>query len=157
MSADDPLRSAWSRVPWRRVPGFRSGTRWKQIVASLGYGFVGLILLGTLNRATGNVPALTPAATAQPASVATSPPVAPTLPPVTAVPAQPSPPPAPTAAPRVTSSVSQPCLVGQVKGNRQSRIYHVPGGSSYGATTQNVECFDSQAQAQAGGYRAAAN
>ncbi len=64
----------------------------------------------------------------------------------------------PTRAPRpITASDAAPCALGQVKGNRNSRIYHVPGGGSYAQTRANVECFDSEEQAQAAGYRRARN
>ena len=64
----------------------------------------------------------------------------------------------PTRAPRpITASDAAPCALGQIKGNRNSRIYHVPGGGSYAQTRANVECFDSEEQAQAAGYRRARN
>jgi methylphosphotriester-DNA--protein-cysteine methyltransferase len=52
---------------------------------------------------------------------------------------------------------SEPCRLGQVKGNRSSRIYHVPGGASYPRTVTNVQCFDTEDQALAAGYRKARN
>jgi methylphosphotriester-DNA--protein-cysteine methyltransferase len=48
-----------------------------------------------------------------------------------------------------------PCQPGQVKGNRESLIYHAPGQRDYEKTRENVQCFDSGADAQAAGYRAA--
>lgn len=64
----------------------------------------------------------------------------------------------PTREPRpLTASDAAPCAIGQIKGNRNSRIYHVPGGGSYAQTKANLECFDTEAQAQTGGYRRARN
>lgn len=64
----------------------------------------------------------------------------------------------PTREPRApTASDSAPCTIGQIKGNRNSRIYHVPGGGSYAQTRANVACFDTEADAQADGYRRARN
>jgi hypothetical protein len=64
----------------------------------------------------------------------------------------------PTRTPRpILASDAAPCSLGQVKGNRSSKIYHVPGGGSYSQTKANVECFESEAQAQAAGYRRARN
>ena len=45
-----------------------------------------------------------------------------------------------------------PCTEGQIKGNRDSKKYHVPGGQFYAKTYEGVECFDSEAAAQAAGY-----
>jgi methylphosphotriester-DNA--protein-cysteine methyltransferase len=39
--------------------------------------------------------------------------------------------------------------------NRNSGIYHVPGGASYPRTYANVQCFVSEAEAAAAGYRRA--
>lgn len=64
----------------------------------------------------------------------------------------------PTRTPRpILASDAQPCLPGQVKANRNSRIYHVPGGGSYARTTANVTCFDTEADAELAGYRKARN
>ncbi|HEY8477771.1 MAG TPA: thermonuclease family protein [Chloroflexota bacterium] len=49
----------------------------------------------------------------------------------------------------------EPCAPGQIKGNRNSGVYHAPGQRDYARTTANVECFDSEAEAQAAGYRKA--
>lgn len=66
--------------------------------------------------------------------------------------------PLPTRTPRViTESDAAPCQLGQIKGNRNSRIYHVPGGGSYSQTKANVQCFDDQTEAEAAGYRRARN
>jgi hypothetical protein len=72
--------------------------------------------------------------------------------------------PAPTRTPFPTRTVrptsvadAAPCRVGQIKGNKSSHIYHVPGGASYSRTVNNVECFDSEDQAAAAGYRKARN
>lgn len=50
---------------------------------------------------------------------------------------------------------SAPCAAGQIKGNRNSSIYHVPGQQAYATTYKNVQCFDTEAQAKAAGYRKA--
>jgi outer membrane biosynthesis protein TonB len=64
----------------------------------------------------------------------------------------------PTRTPRpILASDAAPCALGQVKGNRSSKIYHVPGGGSYSQTKANVQCFDTEAQAQAAGFRRARN
>ena len=61
-----------------------------------------------------------------------------------------------TAAPALTAAdEAAPCQVNQIKGNRNSMIYHVPGGASYAKTKANVECFDSEAAAASAGYRKA--
>lgn len=45
---------------------------------------------------------------------------------------------------------------GVIKGNRKSKIYHVPGGASYNKISQkNVVYFNSESEAQAAGYRRA--
>ncbi|HYD90652.1 MAG TPA: hypothetical protein VEA37_04090 [Flavobacterium sp.] len=48
------------------------------------------------------------------------------------------------------------CKPGQIKGNisSSSQIYHVPGGSSYNKL-QAEACFDTEAEAQAAGFRKA--
>jgi hypothetical protein len=48
-----------------------------------------------------------------------------------------------------------PCQQGQIKGNRNSGIYHPPSGRDYSKTYKNVQCFNSEAEAQSGGFRAA--
>jgi len=64
----------------------------------------------------------------------------------------------PTRTPRpILASDAAPCSLGQIKGNRNSKIYHVPGGGSYSQTKANVECFATEAAAQAAGYRRARN
>jgi micrococcal nuclease len=52
-----------------------------------------------------------------------------------------------------TDAASTPCLFGQIKGNHQSLIYHVPDGAFYAKTTVDVVCFDSETAAIAAGYR----
>ena len=42
---------------------------------------------------------------------------------------------------------------GKIKGNANSRIYHVPGGSYYESTKDNIVWFCSEAEAEAAGYR----
>lgn len=51
------------------------------------------------------------------------------------------------------SDDSSPCAVGQIKGNRNSKIYHTPGQRDYAKTKLNVQCFDTEAEALAAGYR----
>jgi hypothetical protein len=69
--------------------------------------------------------------------------------------AAPSPGTAGAGAPPSPESVGyDPCQPGQVKGNRNSKIYHVPGGAFYEKTYVNVQCFNSAPEAQAAGYRA---
>ncbi len=48
-----------------------------------------------------------------------------------------------------------PCLPNQVKGNRNSKIYHSPGQRDYAYTFKNVQCFDTASQAEGAGFRAA--
>jgi endonuclease YncB( thermonuclease family) len=50
---------------------------------------------------------------------------------------------------------SYPCAVNQIKGNLNSKIYHVPGGASYAKTTANVQCFNTEAEAITAGFRRA--
>lgn len=45
-----------------------------------------------------------------------------------------------------------PCARGQIKGNRNTMIFHVPGGSHYQRTFKNVWCFNSADEARAAGY-----
>ncbi len=51
-----------------------------------------------------------------------------------------------------SSEESYPCAVNQIKGNLNSKIYHVPGGASYAKTTANVQCFNTEAEAAAAGF-----
>lgn len=46
-----------------------------------------------------------------------------------------------------------PCKEGQIKGNVNSGIYHVPGSRHYARTYANVVCFDTAVQARDAGYR----
>lgn len=46
-----------------------------------------------------------------------------------------------------------PCQQGQIKGNIDSMIYHVPGGLYYAKTYEGVECFDTTTEAENKGYR----
>lgn len=48
-----------------------------------------------------------------------------------------------------------PCNQGQVKGNRNSGIYHAPGMRDYAYTFLNVACFNTEADAQGAGFRRA--
>lgn len=59
------------------------------------------------------------------------------------------------AAPVVQDAGAYPCQPGQIKGNRNSGIYHAPGMRDYERTYKNVQCFDSEAEARAAGYRRA--
>ena len=75
---------------------------------------------------------------------------------VTATPARATTTPLPATA-RPTSSNPQadarPCKAGQIKGNRNSMIYHMPGGEWYARTHNNVTCFNTEEEAQAAGFR----
>lgn len=55
----------------------------------------------------------------------------------------------------VVASGSYPCADGQIKGNRNSGIYHVPSGNSYANTTDNVACFNNEDEAVNAGFRKA--
>ncbi|MSP12798.1 MAG: hypothetical protein EXR62_07555 [Chloroflexi bacterium] len=55
----------------------------------------------------------------------------------------------------VAAARGVPCQPGQIKGNRASKIYHLPGMRSYASTAVNVQCFDTEEQAKAAGYRKA--
>lgn len=45
-----------------------------------------------------------------------------------------------------------PCQEGQIKGNRDSKKYHVPGGRFYAKTYEGIDCFDTEEEAQQAGY-----
>jgi len=47
-----------------------------------------------------------------------------------------------------------PCQEDQIKGNRNSKIYHVPNGDFYDKTFREVACLDTAAEAEAEGFRA---
>lgn len=95
--------------------------------------------------------------------VATAVPVAPIAPPAIAatiaVPAVLPTKPAPSATrapiPTAQDVGAYPCQPGQIKGNRNSMIFHAPGQRDYEKTQANVQCFDTAAQAEAAGYRQA--
>ena len=57
--------------------------------------------------------------------------------------------------PTAIDTGSAPCQPGQIKGNRNSQIYHAPGQRDYGRTNANVQCFDTEAAAVAAGFRRA--
>lgn len=58
--------------------------------------------------------------------------------------------------PLLLASDSYPCLPAQIKGNRRTMIYHVPGGTYYAVTrNESVQCFDTEDAAIAAGFRAA--
>jgi hypothetical protein len=61
----------------------------------------------------------------------------------------------PSANPSGSVAEWYPCEQDQIKANRNSMIYHVPGGISYAKTRLNVACFNTEALAQAAGYRRA--
>jgi hypothetical protein len=75
---------------------------------------------------------------------------------------EPSPVPTPAATSRGVPPGGRNCPpTHPIKGNQGSRstsewIYHVPGGGSY-AVTAPEECFATEADAQAAGYRRARN
>ena len=50
-----------------------------------------------------------------------------------------------------------PCQEKQIKGNKNSKIYHLPTGDFYPKTFQEVTCFNTSAEAEAAGFRAAKN
>ncbi|NBU64686.1 MAG: hypothetical protein EBS29_09330, partial [Chloroflexia bacterium] len=52
-----------------------------------------------------------------------------------------------------SDTASAPCLIGQIKGNQRSMIYHMPDGAFYASTRVAVVCFDSESAALAAGYR----
>jgi hypothetical protein len=110
------------------------------------------------------VPAATNVPTEAPAAPTAAPP---TAEPPTAAPAPPTEAPAPPASadnPQYTVESGSrtrvdppywPCKEGQIKGNNNSNIYHVPTGRDYAYTFKNVTCFDTREQAEAAGFRAA--
>ena len=51
------------------------------------------------------------------------------------------------------SAASAPCVIGQIKGNRTSLIYHLPSGAYYAKTKLTVQCFDTERAAVHAGYR----
>ncbi len=69
-----------------------------------------------------------------------------------ATPTATKPPPVPTTIP---DSAAAPCRPGQIKGNRDSHIYHLPGQQNYARTRADVVCFNTEAEAQAAGFRKA--
>lgn len=48
-----------------------------------------------------------------------------------------------------------PCKVGQIKGNLNSMIYHTPKARYYSVTWENVQCFDTAAEAALAGFKPA--
>lgn len=55
----------------------------------------------------------------------------------------------------IASVGAAPCAVGQIKANRNSGIFHAPGQRQYEITQENVQCFDTESEARAAGYRKA--
>ena len=55
---------------------------------------------------------------------------------------------------QVAGAATGDCATGQIKGNISSsdKVYHLPGGSFYNRTTAE-QCFNSEAEAQAAGFR----
>lgn len=104
------------------------------------------------------VPTDAPTATTEPTVVPSA--VLPTDQPTSAPTAEPTviPPtdaPAVAAAPVVRDQGYAPCEPNQIKANRNSGIFHAPGQRDYGKTTADVQCFDTEAEAVAAGYRKA--
>lgn len=92
-------------------------------------------------------PPVQPAPTEQPpepTSVPTIPPPAPTAVPVAPV--------EPAFTGKTVDPPWWPCMEGQIKGNRDSGKYHTSGGQFYDRTYEGVECFATEAEAQAAGY-----
>ena len=55
-----------------------------------------------------------------------------------------------------TQAIGVPQGKGHIRGNRNSRIYHLPQDASYNKISpRNIILFESEAQAQAAGYRRA--
>lgn len=149
---------------------FRPRSRRGWLFALAGVSFVLCMCLGlTVNagRAVGLLPTVTP--TSPPTITPTPGPTdtpRPTDAPAPTATARPTETPRPTADPAVaaTREAGQlareaerafPCEPGQVKGNRNSLIYHAPGQRDYEDTRENVACFDTGAEAEAAGYRRA--
>lgn len=55
-------------------------------------------------------------------------------------------------APAPASATTSNNCAGKIKGS-SSMIYHVPGGAFYDKTTHPIRCFDTEAQANAAGFR----
>ncbi|MEJ6349036.1 hypothetical protein R4Y45_07355 [Holzapfeliella sp. He02] len=56
------------------------------------------------------------------------------------------------------TTTATPAQHGSIKGNINSKIYHVPGGKSYNKLSEaNTVYFNSEAEAQAAGYKRAKN
>ncbi|MBK9711516.1 MAG: hypothetical protein IPO81_09365 [Kouleothrix sp.] len=94
--------------------------------------------------------------------------VAPTTKPQPTARPKPTAAPAPTTAPVPTAPPSNgepvfankevspaywPCQPDQIKGNKNSKIYHVPSGQFYAKTYENVVCFNTEGEAQSAGYK----
>lgn len=64
-----------------------------------------------------------------------------------------------TTMPTATMTASErayPCMIGQIKGNPDSMIYHVPSGQSYAQTrNRRIVCFGNESAAKLAGYRKA--
>lgn len=63
-------------------------------------------------------------------------------------PATPAQAPVKPASPTPAKERSKVCEKPTIKGNKNSRIYHIHGGQSYDKTTANIEWFCSEADAQ---------
>jgi hypothetical protein len=114
-------------------------------------------------------PTQVPTATLPPTATATPEPTTTPVPPTSTATATPVPTPEPTRTPLPTLDPNRPptfrdgvvdpawwpCQQYQIKANIDSGIYHSPGDQSYDKTFEGVVCFDTAADADAAGYRAA--
>lgn len=57
-----------------------------------------------------------------------------------------------TATPATTQAAGESDCGGKIKGS-SSHIYHLPGDAFYAKTTHPIACFDTEAEAQAAGFR----
>lgn len=93
------------------------------------------------------IPTRTPTQVTQPAPIDTSENKQPTDPPLPPTPVN------PTFNGDIVNPSWWPCEQGQIKGNTNSMIYHIPSGSFYAKTYENVQCFNTATEAEANGYR----
>jgi hypothetical protein len=62
----------------------------------------------------------------------------------------------PTPTPHLKDKTSAPCYVGQIKGNKTTHFYHLPGWKFYNSFPSDspiVVCFDTEEQAKQAGYK----
>ncbi|HEY3117503.1 MAG TPA: hypothetical protein VGK54_12240 [Chloroflexota bacterium] len=103
-------------------------------------------------------PAPTPIAPlAMPSAPATAQPTATTGAPAAASTPTPGATPDRTGSANLNPDAAAPCGVGQIKASTRSKIYHLPASATYARTRNSVACFDTEAQAQAAGYRRSRN